>query len=60
MKSETGPMNPSTRATKTTEVVNTDHKAVENTFLGSSPSLLAKRKKAVSIPYVRMTSSKAV
>ena len=60
MNDDIGLMNVSTSTTNSSEVNPTDINVVEYTFCGSSPSLLAKRKKVVSIPYVSITISNAV
>ena len=60
MAPDMGPMNVRTITTNSSDVNPTAVRVVEYTFFGSSPSLLAKRKKVVSMPQVRMTSSSAV
>ena len=60
MNDDIGLMNVSTSTTNSSDVNPTDINVVEYTFCRSSSSLLAKRKKVVSIPYVRITISKAV
>ena len=60
MAPDMGLMNASTAATNSSEVSPTAVRVVEYTFCGFSPSLLAKRKKVVSMPYVSITSSSAV
>ena len=48
------------RRTKIKDTPPTESKEFAYTFIGSSPDLLAKRKKPVSIPNVSSTSIKAV
>ena len=50
MAEDMGDRNSSTKATKSTDVEPTAIRMVEYTFPASSPSLLAKRKKVVSMP----------
>ena len=60
MAEDNGVMNAKTRQTKTIATVPTAVSVAEKTFEGSSPSLLEKRKKVVSIPNVKSTSISAV
>ena len=53
-------MKPNTKPKKTAVRPATMANAVVNTVSAFSPSLLAKRKKVVSMPKVRMTSISAV
>ena len=60
MAVEIGLIKPMTKAMNKTEVVRTAVSIVEYTLSGFSPSLLENLKKVVSIPYVRITRSRAV